>query len=116
MKVRNADGALVDLREFARGQRCQVWLPGCLDPDRSTVILAHLRRANVAGVGQKPPDLIGVHACHACHRVIDGVRDVGLTRYEIDTNLFFALIRTLKVVSDAEVRMEGIGFYTGETK
>lgn len=88
----------VNLRSLARGQPCQVWLPGC-DGGGETTVLAHIRRGGVAGMGQKPPDLCGVHACHWCHSLIDGRENVvGLTRLEIEQAVLLALCRTLAVV------------------
>lgn len=90
---------LLDLREFARGKPCLVRLPGC-DGGGETTVLAHIRRGGVAGMGQKPPDLCGVHACYRCHAVIDAREYVvGLTRLEIDQAVLLALCRTLAEVS-----------------
>lgn len=35
-------------------------------------VLAHYRLAGLSGVGQKPDDIFGAWACHACHDAIDG--------------------------------------------
>lgn len=88
----------MNLRSLARGQVCQVRLPGCLS-SHETVVLAHIRRANVAGMGQKPPDLCGVYACHKCHSLIDGREMLtGLTKLELDQAILHALCRTLAIV------------------
>lgn len=89
---------MMDLREAARGEACRVWLPGCRRSPE-TVVLAHIRRANVAGMGQKPPDLCAVYACDKCHAIIDGREMLaGLTRLELDQQILFALCRTLAAV------------------
>ncbi len=89
------------LRTLARGQDCQLRTlmgPPCSSPD--TVVLAHIRRAHIAGMGQKPPDLCGVYACAIHHNIIDGREIVpGLTKLEIDQAILFALLRTLVIVS-----------------
>ncbi len=54
---------LRDLREFAEGKECQLRLPGVCNFDTATTVLAHVRRGDVAGMKQKPPDLCGIHAC-----------------------------------------------------
>lgn len=92
------EAGVMNLREFARGQQCQVRLEGCLAPSTETVVLAHIRRANIAGMGQKPPDLCGVHACQSCHDRIDSRTASGLTRLELDHAILFALLRTLVIV------------------
>jgi len=89
----------MNLRQLARGQACTVRLQGC-DGGGETTILAHIRRANIAGIGQKPCDLAGVYACHRCHELIDGRAMVAnLSRLELDQALLFALLRTLTIVS-----------------
>lgn len=88
------------LRKLARGQECQVRIPHvpCSAPE--TVVLAHIRRAGIAGVGQKPPDLCAIFCCSAHHDLIDGRKMfANLTKLEIDQAILFALLRTLVVVS-----------------
>lgn len=85
-----------DLRAFARewDGGCLVRVPGVCR--YGPTCLAHLRIANVAGVGQKPPDLCGVIACDSCHKVID--RQTHLNHYsreEVRTFVLEALVRTL---------------------
>ena len=58
-------------RQSARGQPCQLRLPGC-DGGGETTVLSHLRMFGWAGVGQKPADYKAVYACHNCHALIDG--------------------------------------------
>jgi hypothetical protein len=92
---------LPNLRDLAQGQACQLRFPGC-PGNRETVCLCHVRRANVAGMGQKPPDLCGVHGCDYCHAIFDGrVYLPNLSRIEIDQYVLFALCRTLAVVAKA---------------
>lgn len=58
------------LRKFARGQPCTLRLDGC-DGGGETTVMAHIRRFGWAGVAHKPHDFLAVHACHACHEVLD---------------------------------------------
>lgn len=58
------------LRNMARGQPCQVRLPGCNGGGDYTV-LAHYRIAGYNGVGMKPPDILGAWACSKCHDLAD---------------------------------------------
>lgn len=89
----------MNLRKLAEGQNCQVRFPGCRYAPE-TVVLAHIRRANVAGMGQKPPDLCGVYACDQCHSIIDGRNFIAnVTKTDIDLAVFHALLRTLAIVS-----------------
>ena len=70
-------------------------------------MLAHIRLAGVAGVGQKPPDLCGVYACDKCHELIDGRRsDRNIEKLELREAILFGLLRTLVVVTHALERGE----------
>ena len=60
------------LTEAARGQQCQVRIPGVCNGNPETTVLAHFRLAGTCGTGIKPPDLLGSWACSACHDVTDG--------------------------------------------
>ena len=53
----------------ARGQECQVRIPGVCNGNPETVVLAHL---NGGGMGMKRSDIHGAYACSACHDAIDG--------------------------------------------
>lgn len=61
----------MNLRDAARGRECQVRLPGVCNFNAETTVLAHARLAGITGAGQKAPDVIGAHACSACHDEID---------------------------------------------
>lgn len=91
---------MTNLRKAARGRQCMVRLPGVCNGDPSTTVLAHIRRGGVAGMGMKPPDLVGVWACSACHDVIDGRRKyrAPLMR-SLDADILDALCRTLAQIS-----------------
>lgn len=59
------------LRDSANGQECTIRLPGICNFDPKTTVLAHLP-CGMRGTGMKGPDQIAIHACSACHAVIDG--------------------------------------------
>jgi len=83
---------VADLRKAARGRPCELRLHGVCRHDLETTVLAHIRRANTAGVGQKPPDVCAVIACEACHAVLDG--RAGSVRAS-DGDILDGLLRTL---------------------
>lgn len=58
------------MRKLARGRECTVRLAGVCNFDPTTTVLAHVK-AGWFGMGIKPPDVLGVVACHACHDEID---------------------------------------------
>lgn len=90
------------LRQFANGKPCMVRLVGICNRDSTTTVLAHIRRANVAGIGQKPPDTCAVWACSACHDIID-VRTRNNRLGEIEGDLLDALVRQLAWYDKHEV-------------
>ena len=86
-----------NLRKLAKGKPCQVRIPHHCSFDDSTTVLAHIRRGGVAGMGQKPPDLCGVWACHRCHDIIDG--RVSYPYEDLERHMLEGLCRTLAAVS-----------------
>lgn len=90
------------LRAFAKGKPCMVRLVGICNFNPETTVLAHLRRANVAGIGQKPPDTCAVWACSACHDEIDR-RSRNRRMAEIEGDLLDALVRQLAWYDKHEV-------------
>lgn len=54
------------LRDFARGQECQMKSEWC-NGNRETVVLCHVRRRAGAGMSQKPHDFWAYHGCSDCH-------------------------------------------------
>jgi uncharacterized CHY-type Zn-finger protein len=82
------------LRELARGQQCQLRIPGVCCFNTETTVLAHIRR-NIAGLSIKPSDLCAVWACHKCHDEIDGRGASRFNPEEIDSFILAALLRQL---------------------
>lgn len=73
-----------DLRSLARGQRCYIGVPECSrDPART--VLCHIRRGNVAGMGQKPHDVLALPGCDICNQVSDGNMKSAWSREEVDS-------------------------------
>lgn len=56
------------LRKSAKGQQCQVRLPGICNFNTETTVLAHL---NGGGIGQKKDDIQAAFACFDCHNEAD---------------------------------------------
>ena len=85
------------LRRAAQGKPCMVRLPSICNHNPDTVVLAHIRRGGVAGIGQKPNDLIACYACDACHSEIDR-RTRHMTTTELEGYILDGLCRTLDAV------------------
>lgn len=81
----------MNLRKIAQGKPCYLRLLGCTH-DREQTVLAHIRRGNVAGVGQKPVDVFAFPACDHCHGVFDGrYKASNYSRTELDAEALRAL-------------------------
>lgn len=83
------------IRNSARGQECQVRIPGVCNHNSETVVLAHVGRGS--GVGQKCDDIHATYACSACHDVIDGRHRQG-ERSEIMNYAYEGMVRTQKLM------------------
>ena len=57
------------IRASARDENCTLRI-NCMP---GTTVFAHLN-SRWKGVGNKSPDLFGVHACYACHILLDSGR------------------------------------------
>jgi len=88
----------VNLRELARGQDCQLRIYGHCSHDPEKVVLCHVRKGNIAGTGQKPPDICGIFGCYECHQVIDGRTTTEYTVVQIESMMLHGMARTLAIV------------------
>lgn len=52
----------------ARGQDCQIRIPGVCNRNPETVVFAHL---NGAGIGAKHAPIHGSYSCSDCHDAVD---------------------------------------------
>lgn len=58
-----------DIRLSARGQECQVRIPGVCNSNPETTVLAHVRQNT--GMGLKGSDFIAAFCCSSCHDEVD---------------------------------------------
>ena len=72
----------MNLRKLARGEPCQIRIPGACNDNVETTVLAHYRLAGFCGTGSKPPDWMAAWACSACHDAVD--RRHSVTDYTSD--------------------------------
>ena len=81
------------LRKSAKGQQCQVRLPGICNFDTETTVLAHL---GGGGMGIKKDDIHAAFACSDCHDEIDR-RTYKLTNDYVELEHRRAVERTKKI-------------------
>lgn len=87
---------MTKLRKSAEGQPCLIRIPNVCNFDSSTTVLSHIRRGHVAGMGQKPADMIACFACSDCHNEIDKRNNMGsYTPSEMDGFILEGMCRTL---------------------
>jgi hypothetical protein len=88
-----------DLRKMARGQECYLRMYPYCNGNPETVVLAHIRRGNIAGMGQKPCDLAAMPMCSGCHDLYDGRVQTPLQRVLIDAEALRGLVQWLSKIS-----------------
>lgn len=90
------------IRKSARGKDCQIRIPGhcCFDP--ATTVLAHAPSSR-KGMALKSPDFIGAYACHICHDIVDGRRNIGVARDRIKLWHLEAVIESQIIMADEDL-------------
>lgn len=85
---------MTDLRKLARGQDCQVRIPGICNFNPETVVLAHFRMPGTCGVGMKPHDYQAAICCSACHDALDQRTPTHYAKSELDLMMCHGILRT----------------------
>ena len=75
----------------AKGQQCQVRIPGVCNHNPETVVFAHL---SGAGIGRKHLDIHGSYACSDCHDAVDGRIPTGYERWRLIELHMEGMVRT----------------------
>lgn len=83
------------LRDLARGQLCQIRIPGLCSHNPEETVLCHFRMAGICGTGMKPIDLIGAWGCHSCHAAVDGRTNTAFTHEQLRLMHLEGLVRTI---------------------
>jgi hypothetical protein len=84
----------------AKGQECQVRIPGICNRDDTTTVFAHL---SGGGMGGKVRDIHGAFCCSACHDAVDGRSTKGVcthTRTDIILMHLEGMVRTQNLLID----------------
>ena len=85
------------LRKLARGQECQIRIPGICNWEASTTVLCHLTGG---GMGAKRNDFTAAAwGCSSCHDAIDGRGGVSaLLRHDLSWYHIEGVIRTQEAI------------------
>lgn len=89
------------ITESARGEECQVRIPGVCTFDPATTIWSHARHGSAGkGKGIKALDLCGAYACTACDAAYDQMIGAKhMTREQIDLDWFHGHLRSLVILA-----------------
>lgn len=75
------------ITDSARGEICEVQLPGCPSPVEGVVWAHSNKLRHGKGVGKKSADIFGAYACNDyCHAIYDGQKPlpIGVSRDEVE--------------------------------
>jgi hypothetical protein len=89
---------VTNLRELARGEKCQVRLNDICNGNPETTVLAHYRLIGLSGMSFKSPDICGAFACSACHDAIDRRSHLNLDRDFVQLMHLQGVVRTLAIL------------------
>lgn len=79
------------IRRSAKGEDCQVRIPGHCNFNPETTVYAH---KGGAGMGMKSHDIHGAYCCSACHDVIDGRVKATFTKSQKELMFYDGMVRT----------------------
>lgn len=81
------------LRKEARGEMCQIRVPGVCTFDPETTVGCHYRLIGASGMSMKSPDVLIAWGCARCHEYCD-------THHDEETKLYLAegVLRTLVIL------------------
>ena len=85
----------MNLRKLAQGKDCLLRIPEVCNRDSTTVVLCHIKRGWYGSI--KPPDVVAVWGCYACHDAIDRRTQTTFTEEEIDSIILRALCEQLVI-------------------
>lgn len=88
------------IRDSAKGEPCQIRLPGC-DGGGDTTVWCHLPEAVAGrGFGLKGLDLLGAYGCRSCHDISDrrAPRPARMTEHDVALVFYRALARSVVIL------------------
>lgn len=101
------------ITKSARGEYCQIRLPGICNHDRATTVWCHANGSAAGkGIGMKSEDLLGAYGCSSCHDVYDRRVPTEMLRVEVELAFWQGHARSLLLLIEKGI----IAIYRGVTK
>jgi len=79
------------ITKSARGEGCQIRIPGVCNFNPETTVFCHI---NGAGMGVKASDLHGAYGCSSCHDTVDSKVFCSYGKLDIKLMFYEGVIRT----------------------
>ncbi len=79
------------ITKSARGELCQIRIPGVCNFNQETTVLCHL---NGGGAGMKNNDIHGSYGCSRCHDAVDGRMKTGFRVDDLKLMHYDGVFRT----------------------
>lgn len=84
------------ITKSAKGEECQIRIPGYCNNNPETVVFCHL---GGGGMARKSSDIHGAYGCSSCHDSIDGRTITTWTKNQLKVWFYDGLVRTqLKLI------------------
>jgi len=87
------------IRKSAKGEDCQIRIPGVCDFNSETTVLCH---QGGAGIALKSSDIHASYGCYKCHAVIDGAKSE-FSKEEIKLMFYDGMVRTQLILLEKEL-------------
>jgi len=85
------------ITKSARGEDCQIRIPGVCSFDPDTTVFCHI---GGAGMGIKANDMHGAYGCHKCHQAIDRQVATEWTSWDLKLFHYDGMVRTQLILLD----------------
>lgn len=88
-KPTGAHGSVSKIRESARGEQCQIRIPGVCNGNPETVVWCHANGSAAGkGIGMKSHDILGAYGCSSCHDAYDRRSKSEWARWEVELDFW----------------------------
>jgi hypothetical protein len=89
------------ITKSAKGEECQVRLPGICNFNNETTVFAHIGKGG--GMGAKVDDIHGAYCCSDCHKEIDGQTMKMKNREQVELYSWHGVQRTQILLVNKEL-------------